>query len=196
MTNENLARGHRRASVMALYQLDAGRHDDIDSVADGLTDVDLSMEAQKRGLIAAQFTWADRVALDASIESQSKDWPVHRQPAMDRAILRLAIWEMKQDTTPQAVVLEEAVRLAHEFGTAKSSGFVNAILDAIAHAPPLPPLEAAPEGDATEATVSEDESTSCDATDDVTPTADDDAPTNDVATADDAAPTDDVAPTA
>jgi transcription antitermination factor NusB len=139
MTTDAKARAHRRAGVMALYQLDAGRHDDLDSVRDGLCSVDLPTDAQRKGLAAANAAWADRVAIDERIESESTDWPIHRQPAVDRAILRLATWELNQGETPHAVVLEEAIRMAHEFGTEKSSGFVNAILDGMAHPQPDAP---------------------------------------------------------
>ena len=135
MTEQAKARAYRRAGVMALYQLDAGRHDDPDSVRDGLSDVDLSTDAQRKGLAAANAAWADRVAIDERIAAESTDWPIHRQPAVDRAILRLATWELNEGETPHAVVLEEAIRMAHEFGTEKSAGFVNAILDALAHTP-------------------------------------------------------------
>lgn len=139
MTHEATARAHRRAAVLALYQLDAGRHDDPNSVRDGLISVDLPAEARRKGLAAAHDVWTNRETLDARIETESTDWPVHRQPAVDRAILRLATWELEQGESPPAVILEEAVRMAHEFGTERSAGFVNAILDALAHPPDNPP---------------------------------------------------------
>ena len=51
---------------------------------------------------------------------------------MDRTILRLGAYElMKEDGTPPAVVLDEAVELAKRFGEADSPAFVNGVLDAI-----------------------------------------------------------------
>ena len=54
---------------------------------------------------------------------------MHRQPAVDRALLRLAYYEMTSGTTPPKAAVSEAVKLAKEFSTEKSPAFVNAILD-------------------------------------------------------------------
>ncbi|MCH2137096.1 MAG: transcription antitermination factor NusB [Phycisphaerales bacterium] len=127
------ARAHRRAAILALYQLDAGRQDDIESIRDGLIGADLKGDSLNQGLAEAQAVWAQVESIDARIESLSTEWPVHRQPAVDRAILRLATWELQSEDTPTAVVLDEAVMLANEFGTERSSVFINAVLDAVAH---------------------------------------------------------------
>jgi len=50
---------------------------------------------------------------------------------VDRLILRMAVWELKQRETPPAVVLNEAIELARTFGTDESVRFVNGVLDAI-----------------------------------------------------------------
>ena len=56
-----------------------------------------------------------------------------RLPNVDRAILRLAVWELiAQPDVPSAVVMDEAVELAKQYSTEKSSSFVNGVLDAIA----------------------------------------------------------------
>ena len=56
-----------------------------------------------------------------------------RLPNVDRAILRLAIWELvAQPDVPAAVVMDEAVELAKEYSTERSSSFVNGVLDSVA----------------------------------------------------------------
>ena len=50
--------------------------------------------------------------LDARIQGVSERWPLHRMAAVDRAILRLALYELEYDVTPTAVVIDEAVELA------------------------------------------------------------------------------------
>jgi N utilization substance protein B len=52
-------------------------------------------------------------------------------PAVDRAILRLGIWELANTPTPPAVVIDEAIELAREFSTSDSPKFVNGVLDKV-----------------------------------------------------------------
>lgn len=75
-----------------------------------------------------------RDEFDALIEDHAEGWSVDRLPAVDRAILRVAVWELvTQPDVPAAVVLDEAIELAKEYSTERSSGFVNGVLDTIAH---------------------------------------------------------------
>jgi transcription antitermination protein NusB len=69
--------------------------------------------------------------LDALIVGHSDNWRFERMAAIDRAILRLAIYEMQQAQTPAKVVLNEAVDLAKKFSSEESGGFVNGILDSV-----------------------------------------------------------------
>lgn len=74
-----------------------------------------------------------RVEIDQLIDDHAQGWTVDRLPNVDRAILRLAIWELvAQPDVPSAVVIDEAIELAKEYSTEKSSSFVNGVLDAIA----------------------------------------------------------------
>ena len=54
-------------------------------------------------------------------------WPTRRQPAVDRSILRLAVWELTNTQTPPKVVLDEAIELAKHFSTEQSAAFVNGV---------------------------------------------------------------------
>jgi len=74
-----------------------------------------------------------RVEIDQLINDHAQGWTADRLPNVDRAILRLAIWELvAQPDVPSAVVIDEAIELAKEYSTEKSSSFVNGVLDAIA----------------------------------------------------------------
>ena len=118
--------------------------------------VDLLFEAEARGLTAAEA--ADgRIALsetnpdvaqpnsytvtvargvsehaphiDELISSHLQGWTLERLPAVDRAILRVAVWELLHaDDVPPAVAVDEAVELAKELSTDESPGFVNGVL--------------------------------------------------------------------
>ncbi len=70
-------------------------------------------------------------AIDTLLERHSTDWRPERMSVVDRAILRLAIWELRGTGTPPKVVINEAVELAKKFSSEASAAFVNGILDAI-----------------------------------------------------------------
>ncbi len=69
--------------------------------------------------------------LDPHIDRFSEGWPVARQPVPDRNILRIALYEMvATPDTPVAAVANEAVELAHQYGTEDSPRFVNGVVGA------------------------------------------------------------------
>ena len=73
--------------------------------------------------------------IDALLTSYSKGWTLARMPAIDRAVLRMAVFELRdRPDVPTAVVLDEAVELAKRFSTEDSGRFVNGMLAAIAPA--------------------------------------------------------------
>ena len=71
-------------------------------------------------------------ALDAEAERASDNWRLNRMAVVERNILRLGILELRRGDVPPKVAIDEAVRLAHWFGGARSPGFVNGVLDGIA----------------------------------------------------------------
>lgn len=68
---------------------------------------------------------------DQLIVQQAENWKLERLAVIDRAILRLAIHELRTTDSPPKVVLNEAVELAKKFSSEDSAPFVNGILDAI-----------------------------------------------------------------
>lgn len=72
---------------------------------------------------------AHRARIDELIGSYAVGWPLDRMPAVDRAILRLAVYELLwEDDVPDAVVVDEAVELAKQLSTDESPAFVNGLL--------------------------------------------------------------------
>jgi transcription antitermination protein NusB len=69
--------------------------------------------------------------LDALIAEHADNWRLERLAAVDRAVLRLAISELRDAETPRKVVLNEAVELAKKYSSEEAGGFVNGILDSI-----------------------------------------------------------------
>jgi N utilization substance protein B len=76
---------------------------------------------------------AERVdELDGILGVHARNWRVSRMAAVDRNVLRLAVYELRETETPVAVVIDEAVDLARRFGSDPSPSFVNGVLDAVA----------------------------------------------------------------
>jgi N utilization substance protein B len=74
---------------------------------------------------------ADEV--DALIAGHARNWDLGRMPALDRAVLRLATFELAhRPDVPTAAVINEAVELAKQYSTDDSGRFVNGVLSAIA----------------------------------------------------------------
>lgn len=70
--------------------------------------------------------------LDAAIEAHAQGWTLARMPALDRAIARLATWEiLHNDEVPDGVAISEAVDFATSLSTDDSAGFLNGLLGAI-----------------------------------------------------------------
>jgi N utilization substance protein B len=67
---------------------------------------------------------------DGLIERFSANWKVERLAAIDRGILRLAIYEFGAGTAPPKVAIDEALELAKTFSSAEAPAFLNGVLDA------------------------------------------------------------------
>jgi transcription antitermination protein NusB len=70
-------------------------------------------------------------AIDQRIAQKSENWRLERMPAVDRNILRLAVYEMSELKTPAPVVIDEALELARQFSGDESVSFINGVLDAV-----------------------------------------------------------------
>ncbi len=80
-----------------------------------------------RGVESAQHE------IDALIEQHAVGWTLARMPVVDRAILRMAAWELRENPeVPTAVAIAEAMELASVLSTDDSAPFVNGVLGAIA----------------------------------------------------------------
>ena len=89
------------------------------------TDPDEFMETLVRGTVE------NAVSIDKIISDKSANWRIERMPAVDRNILRLAVYEMAELKTPAAVAIDEALDLARQFSGDESVAFINGVLDAV-----------------------------------------------------------------
>ncbi len=76
--------------------------------------------------------------VDDLITRHAEHWRMERMPAVDRNILRIAVYEMLRTDTPAAVVIDEALELARRFSGEESVHFVNGVLDAVRKELPAP----------------------------------------------------------
>lgn len=96
-------------------------------VADGTDDQAIGADA----IEMASGAWEQLSTIDPWVERLAPKWPPRRQPGVDRALLRLASWELLNTQTPPKVVIAEAIELAKQFSTEQSAGFINAVLDTL-----------------------------------------------------------------
>jgi transcription antitermination protein NusB len=76
---------------------------------------------------------ADLAAIDTLISDHATGWTLERMPAVDRAVLRMATFELlHRPDVPVAVAISEAVELAQQFSTEESGRYVNGLLGAVA----------------------------------------------------------------
>ncbi|MBF6348602.1 MULTISPECIES: transcription antitermination factor NusB [Nocardia] len=122
----------RRRAVDLLFEAEARDIDPAD-----LADERIELAARDQAVApvhAYTRTLVDGIAedldrVDGTIESYLHDWALSRLPAVDRAILRVAVWELLYATdVPPIVAVDEAVELAKELSTDDSPGFVNGVL--------------------------------------------------------------------
>lgn len=76
---------------------------------------------------------ADIEALDVELKQAADNWRMSRIAVVERNILRLGIHELRRGEVPPKVAIDEAIKLAHWFGGARAAGFVNGVLDGVAH---------------------------------------------------------------
>ncbi|GAB3601850.1 transcription antitermination factor NusB [Microbacterium aureliae] len=75
----------------------------------------------------------NRDEIDEQITTYAKDWTLARMPAVDRALLRIGVWEILfNDAVPTGVAIDEAVELAKEFSTDESGAFIHGVLARVA----------------------------------------------------------------
>ncbi len=87
--------------------------------------LDAFMETLARG------TMENLASLDAKISEHAEHWRLERMPRVDRCILRMAVYEMRDVGTPPPVVIDEALELARRYTGEEAIPFLNGVLDAI-----------------------------------------------------------------
>jgi N utilization substance protein B len=116
-------RGARRAALFVLYQWDVTGQP-LASLYEG------DLDAYTRELAEGVAAKVDD--LDATIGDASSDWRPERLGALERNILRIALYELDRDEVPLEVAIDEAVRLARRYASEDAAKLVNGILGKVA----------------------------------------------------------------
>ncbi len=124
----------RIAALQILFEVDLTDHA-LDMVLERRLQEELLPSDGKRFLQRLVLgVWEHRSYLDRVIEEAAPNWPVTQMPGVDKAVLRIALFELLIDDiehTPVKAVINEAVELAKHFGSDNSSRFVNGVLGTV-----------------------------------------------------------------
>ena len=125
-------RKSRELALQMLFQADMGRQSP-DDVRRTFWNEPKPVADDVRGFAEDLFRVASdrRAEVDELIERHAEHWRMERMPAVDRNILRLAVYEMAHAGTPAAIAIDEALELARKFSGEESVQFINGVLDAI-----------------------------------------------------------------
>ena len=118
----------REVALQVLFQFDL-------NPAASEVDIDPFLRARLRLPPLVEFARAlvegvaeQRDQIDVLLDQRSEHWRISRMAATDRAVLRLAVYELAHSETPGAVIVDEAIELARRYGGAASPTFVAGIL--------------------------------------------------------------------
>ena len=122
----------RILALQALFELDTVGHPPDETIARLLDESAVSAEAEAFARELVQGVLANRDRIDEVIRKTATNWPLEQVAAIDRNILRLAIYEILIDNSvPMRAAINEAVELAKQFGGESSPRFVNGVLGAV-----------------------------------------------------------------
>ena len=133
----------REDALSLLYSSDIMESDAAKLIDDGVFPEDIELSEYAESLVRG--VTEHRAEIDERLSATSENWSVDRMPVVDRALLRLAVYEMVYvDDVPISVAINEAVELAKTYGGEdESSRFVNGVLGRIARSME----EAVPDGE-------------------------------------------------
>ena len=126
-------RRSRQRALQILYSWDARRLP-VEDAINAYYDTLFSEERPERDPFVAALVHGvveNLTEVDEQITKHAEHWRMERMPAVDRNILRLAVYEMSRGGAPAPVAIDEALELARKFSGEESVQFVNGVLDAV-----------------------------------------------------------------
>src|SRR5437870_1481179 len=125
----------RERALQILFQWDSRK----ESIDDAIASFYESLYSEQSETRPERDEFIERLAhgvveniaeIDRRIVQHAEHWRIERMPAVDRNVLRLAIYEMMALDTPPPVAIDEAIELARRFSGEESVQFINGVLDA------------------------------------------------------------------
>jgi N utilization substance protein B len=117
----------RKRALDVLYEADVRGGDPLATLAGWVERSDPPVQEYARRLVEGVCANATRI--DELVSFYATDWSIDRMPPVDRAVLRIALYELLWcEAVPAAVAIDEAVELAKSLSTDASPGFVNGVL--------------------------------------------------------------------
>jgi N utilization substance protein B len=117
----------RKRAVDVLYESDVREVNPLWTLAERVKLADPPVNSYTVELV--EGVQAHRARLDEILAQYSDGWTIQRMPGVDRAVLRLGLYELLwQPDVPHAVVIDEAVELAKSLSTDESPKFINGLL--------------------------------------------------------------------
>jgi N utilization substance protein B len=128
--------GHRRiareCALQMMYELDVGKHPKEEILHTYWLMNKHTQKVRDFAELLFNGTVQKLKEIDRVIQQHTKNWRLSRMAAIDRNVLRLAVFEfLWGDKTPETVVINEALEIVKKFSTHESAQFVNGILDSI-----------------------------------------------------------------
>lgn len=126
-------RKSRELALQMLFQSDMGKQDG-DHVRKTFWAERSNVDDDTRGFAEDLFRVAnDRNSeIDGLIQKHAEHWRMERMPAVDRNLLRLSVAEfLGFPATPRAIVINEALDIAHRYSSPESIQFINGVLDSV-----------------------------------------------------------------
>ena len=128
--------GHRRiareCALQMMYELDVGKHPKEEILRTYWLMNEHPPKVREFAELLFEGTVQRLKEIDKVIQQHTKNWRLGRMAAVDRNVLRLAVFEfLWGGKTPETVVINEALEIAKKFSTHESAQFVNGILDSI-----------------------------------------------------------------
>ncbi len=127
----------RKRAVDVLYEADSRGIAPVTMLAERLAQPGTQASLPEYAVELVEGVDAHRERIDEILATYSHGWTIERMPTVDRAILRVGVWEIVyNDDVPDGVALDEAVSLATSLSTDDSPSFVNGLLARVAELGP------------------------------------------------------------
>lgn len=124
----------REFALQILFQLDIRKDKPTATILKRFwAEHDVDEEVQTFTEEIIKGTYKHLAAINEKIQVCAKNWSIDRMAAVDRNVLRMAVYEiLYRADIPSSVTINEAIEIAKKFGTDDSGSFVNGILDSVA----------------------------------------------------------------